>query len=175
MPSGRPTGSLSLGVLVEPCIAPVLKRQGFVSGDVLLHWPEIAGERLAACSRPIELKWPRQPRQAENAAAPQAATLVVRVEGAMALEFDYARALLIERINARFGWRCVGKLQIRQGPVPPPEPPRRPPPPLPEAERQRIAGMTAGTEPALGAALRRLGEAIHGEAASRGSRPIRKA
>ena len=37
------------------------------------------------------------------------------------VKMEYVRlttAPLIERVNARYGWRCIGKIVIKQGPVP---------------------------------------------------------
>ena len=45
------------------------------------------------------------------------ATLVVRVDGAFALELQHLAPLLVERINAHLGWRCIGKLALRQAPL----------------------------------------------------------
>jgi hypothetical protein len=50
-------------------------------------------------------------------APPEPATLILRVEGAFALEFQHMAPLLVERINARLGWRCVGRIVLKQGPV----------------------------------------------------------
>ena len=54
---------------------------------------------------------------ADPDARPEPATLVVRVESAFALELQHLAPLLIERINAHYGWRCVGRLVLKQGPV----------------------------------------------------------
>jgi hypothetical protein len=45
------------------------------------------------------------------------ATLIVRVESAFALEVQHLAPIIIERVNARYGWRCIGRLSFRQGPV----------------------------------------------------------
>jgi hypothetical protein len=44
-----------------------------------------------------------------------AASLVVRVEGAFGLEVQHLAPVILERVNAYFGWRCADKLVIRQG------------------------------------------------------------
>jgi len=155
-PSVRP-----LAALLDGCIEPALRKQGFVAGDVLRQWEAVAGQRLAAGSQPLEIKWPRRPAGGDPDAQPQAATLVVRVEGAFALEFDYAKGLIIERINALFGWRCIGRVLIKQGPVARRGAPPRPAPrPLTPQERAALAGLVTGAEEKLGAALLRLGEAV---------------
>jgi hypothetical protein len=42
---------------------------------------------------------------------------VIRVEGAFAIELQHMADVLIDRINAHLGWRCVGRLQFKQGPI----------------------------------------------------------
>ena len=75
------------------------------------------GERLAAVTEPMKLQWPsRGPKRSPDEAA-EPATLILRVEGAFAIEVQHLAPLLCERINGRLGWRCVGKIALRQGPI----------------------------------------------------------
>ena len=45
------------------------------------------------------------------------ATLIVRVESGFALELQHLAPIILERVNSRLGWRCVGRLAFRQGPA----------------------------------------------------------
>jgi hypothetical protein len=110
-------GLRPLADLVDACIEPVLARQGFAAADVVVAWPEIVGERLAAFCEPVKMQWPRKPAGIVPGEAQEPATLVVRVESAFALEVQHTAPTIIERVNARYGWRCVGRLALRQGPV----------------------------------------------------------
>jgi hypothetical protein len=151
-----------LADFIDKCLGPALAAQGFAASDVIVAWPEIAGERLATFSRPVKLEWPRRSRLDPGARA-EPATLVVRVEGAFALELQHLAPLLIERINAHYGWRCVGRIVLKQGPVPRPAAKSAPPAELGPAERARLAGSTAAvTEEPLREALNRLGAAVVG-------------
>jgi hypothetical protein len=149
-----------LADFIDKCLGPALAAQGFAASDVVVAWPEIAGGRLAGFSRPVKLEWPRRSRLDPGARA-EPATLVVRVEGAFALELQHLAPLLIERINAHYGWRCVGRIVLKQGPVPRPE---AKPPQIPElsaAERAALAERTADfREEPLRQALDRLGAAV---------------
>ncbi len=109
--------SQPLADLVGAAIHPVLARQGFGQSGVILNWDDIAGARLAAKSQPIKLQWPPRPAGRLPDAAPQPATLVIRVESAFAIELQHLADVLIDRINSHLGWRCVGRLQFKQGPV----------------------------------------------------------
>jgi hypothetical protein len=150
-----------LADFIDSCLGPALRAQGFAASDVITAWPEIAGDRLATFSRPVRLEWPRRGRPDPDA-RPEPAALIVRVESAFALELQHLAPLLIERVNAHYGWRCVGKLVLKQGPVRRPEAARRSAAaPLPEAARARIADAIAGVDEAgLRGALDRLGQAV---------------
>jgi len=149
-----------LSDLVESCIAPALAAQGFASSDIILSWPEIVGERLARFTEPMRLEWPRRRRHMAPDELPEPATLVVRVVSSFALELQHMAPVVIERVNAHFGWRCVGRLVMRQGPIARHAPPR-PAPPVDEATRQGVARQLQDVEDEkLRAALERLGCAV---------------
>ena len=153
-PASRP-----LADLVLPCIGPALAKQGFGEADILMHWSAIVGDDLAERCQPLKLQWPaRRPTEAASTFGP--ATLLVRVEGGFAIRLQHVGAVVIERVNAHLGWRCVGRLALRQGPLtrlPAPPPRSRPPTPTEVAEAsERLHGI--GDE-GLRAALARLGAA----------------
>jgi hypothetical protein len=152
-------GPTPVGAFVAGLVEPALARQGLGEISLLTDWSEIAGARLAAVCRPIEVQWPRAARR--GAETPGAlATLVLRVEGAFALEAQHSAAILIERVNAHLGWRCIGKVALRQGPIA--APPRRARPAPPSAEALAWAERQIGplhAEP-LREALARLGARV---------------
>lgn len=102
-----------LAELIEACIGPAFAAQGFASGDILSAWPGIVGGRLARASQPVKLEWPRRARR-DAEGRPEAGTLVVRVEGAFALEFQHLAPVVIQRVNAHYGWACIGRIVLRQ-------------------------------------------------------------
>ena len=149
----RRSGGRPLADLVEGCIAPTLGRFGFGEADIVSGWPDIAGPRIATLAEPLRLKWPR--RVPDGTRPP--ATLVMRVDGASALELQHMAPALIERINAHLGWRCVGKLAFQQAPPVPRRVPARVPPPG-AAAVARAEALTAEIGDAdLREALVRLG------------------
>jgi hypothetical protein len=141
-------------------LQPVLAAQGFASSDIVTGWPEIIGERLAVYSRPVKIEWPRRRSYSLDGQEQQAATLVLRVESAFALEIQYMLPVLIERINARYGWQCIGKIVIKQGPIPKAAPlpaPRHIDPAMLEEALGRVATIE---DEGLRGALARLGAGI---------------
>ena len=149
-----------LADFLDSCLGPALAAQGFAANDVLAAWPDLVGERLARYCQPIRIDWPRRSRL-DPAARPEPATLQIRVESAFALELQHLAPLVIERVNTHYGWRCVGRIVLKQGPVRRSRARPKTPPALPEADRQRIAAaMTEVGAESLRAALERLGSAV---------------
>jgi hypothetical protein len=121
-----------------------------------MDWPLIVGREIAACSAPERLKWPPREPAGEAGETPprRRATLVLRVDGARALDLHYQSRQILERINAYFGYAAVSDLRLLQAPLAAPPPaagPGRAPPRGPAPELPQIADV------ALREALRRLG------------------
>ena len=85
-----------------------------------------------------------------------------RVEGAYAIELQYLAPIVMERVNRYFGWRCVGRIAIRQGPVTP----RAAPPVVHEPEAAAIEEITREIGPfedaSLGQSIASLGALVRG-------------
>lgn len=157
----RQRSARPLADLVLPCIDPVLARQGFGEADVLMHWPEIVGPRLAGQCQPLKLQWRSRGSKPDPEGRIEPATLIVRVQGAFAIELQHMAPTVIERVNGYLGWRCVGKLALRQGPLPPVTPRHRPLPAVdPAAQARATAAAETIADEALRAALVRLGSRV---------------
>lgn len=146
----------TLAELVPDAMGKVLAAQGFAGGEILLRWRDIAGPELADRSEPVKLAWPRGKAQ-ERAPA----TLHVQVESAFSLEFQMQSAVIMERINRYFGWRCVGAVKLKQGPVGRRKPAPQAEIPISPEQEAHIESLTAGVEDSrLAEALQRLGRAV---------------
>lgn len=153
----KPKQAHLLADLVGPSIAEALGRAGFSIVEIVTHWDEIVGPDLAPRTLPLKMQWP-------NRQGTEPATLIVRVEGAYAIELQYAAPVVVERINAYFGWRCVGRLALRQGPVPRRSgPPPRVPEPAPSELEAARRLVPPGEDEALTSALMRLGALVRRE------------
>lgn len=165
------SGARPLAELIGPCLGPAIAKQGFSGADILVSWPEIVGERLGAMSQPVKLDWPRRRREDERAPS-EPGTLVVRTDGAAALELQHLAPVVIERVNAYYGWRCVGRIVLKQAPVRRARPAGVAPRTLAPEAASDIAGRIAAiADPALGRALTRLGTALLGQQAGEATRP----
>src|ERR1700744_4005746 len=127
MPMSKP-GRISakpLSLLLSDVFKDAYAKQGFAARELVTRWREIAGADVADHSEPLKLQWPRpvegQPQEP--------ATLILRVEGPMALEIQHKSDVILERVNRFLGWSAVGRLALRQGPALRRRGPPRPPPP----------------------------------------------
>lgn len=160
-PLRRPKGPRPLADYVAPGITDLCGKAGFAVVEVVTHWDEIAGPQLGPRSQPVRLQWPKGPN-------PEPATLVVRVEGPYAIELQHAAPVLLERINAYFGWRCVGRIALRQGPVPVRTRPAPPPPPDPGTMKAVRDEMGRFEDEALAQSLAKLGALVRRERGRKG-------
>jgi hypothetical protein len=110
-------GATPLGAFLAELVSPALARQGLGETSLVTDWTEIVGAPIAGRCRPIEVQWPPRASRRDPDTPVAPATLVLRVEGAFALEAQHSVAVIIERVNAHLGWRCIGKIAFRQGPL----------------------------------------------------------
>jgi hypothetical protein len=151
-----PITAKPLSVLLSDVFSDAYAKQGFAARELVTRWAEIAGPEMAVHSEPLKIQWPRpvegQPQEP--------ATLVLRVEGPMALEIQHASDVILQRVNRFFGWSAVGRLALRQGPLS-----RRQPPAASRAPDAKKVAEVAETlssveDEELRAALARLGASI---------------
>jgi len=151
-----PISAKPLSVLLSDVFSDAYAKQGFAARELVTRWAEIAGPDLSLHCEPLKIQWPRpvegQPQEA--------ATLVLRVDGPMALEIQHASEVILQRVNRFFGWSAVGRLALRQGPLS-----RRQPPTASLASDAETIAEVAETlssveDEQLRAALARLGAAI---------------
>jgi hypothetical protein len=145
-----------LSVLLGGAINDVFARQGFASRELVTRWSEIAGAEVAKHSQPLKIQWPR-PVEGQ---APDPATLVLRVEGPMALEIQHSSDVILDRVNRFFGWNAVGRLALRQAPLSRPVKRTPRPGPDPRAVADVAETLSAVADDDLRGALARLGASI---------------
>ncbi|MCZ8186702.1 MAG: DciA family protein [Beijerinckiaceae bacterium] len=146
----RRKGPARLSDLVPGTIEPALRQRGFATSAILTEWREIVGPRLAEWTRPLEIRWPRRTEidapagknTSDKAERARRATLIVACPGAFALDVQMASAGLIEAVNRRLGFGCIGAIVVHQMPkAPAPAPPR---------SRQLDPALVARMEQGLG-------------------------
>jgi hypothetical protein len=156
MSKPRPISAKPLSVLLGNVFSEVYARQGFAARELVTRWADIAGPEIATHAEPLKMQWPRpvegQPQEP--------ATLVLRVEGPMALEIQHSADVILQRVNRFFGWSAVGRLALRQAPLSRRNRPRPSRKPDPDAVAKVEKTLFAVEDEDLRAALARLGAAI---------------
>mgnify|MGYP002630932862 FL=1 len=102
-------GPVALSAMLPKIAGKALRRRGFAEAAIITNWEAIVGDVLARESIPEKLRFPR----GENTGA----TLHVRVSGAFSTELQHLAPLVVEKINAYFGYAAVARLTMAQGPI----------------------------------------------------------
>ena len=145
-----------LATFLGATLNDLFKRQGFASRELVTRWAEIVGTRVAAHAEPVKIQWPRP----VGDEPPEPATLVLRVEGPVALEIQHSSDVILARVNQFFGWQAVGRLALRQAPLRRPEPRKRRPGPDAATVAKAAATLDGVDDPDLRTALARLKASI---------------
>lgn len=140
-------------------LSDAFKAQGFASSEIIARWADIAGADIAPYCEPIKINWPRA-QKTPTEAPPEPATLVLRVEGPMALEIQHMSAVILDRVNRFFGWQAIGRLTLRQAPLRRPAKRKSSSPPDPAITARLAAEMPEVENDDLKGALAKLGAAI---------------
>ncbi len=151
----RRGGLRAIAAEIPRIAGAALGKRGFGEAQLVTQWEAVIGPDLAQKLSPERLNFPRGERRN--------GTLRLRVASAFATEAQHLEPVLIERINAFFGYGAVARLTLVQGPslnAAPAAPTQRP---LTAAEEREIDARVAGVaDPELRAALQRLGTAVTG-------------
>lgn len=104
--SNRRTGrrARQAGAILARQIRAAGESRGFAVSRVLTHWSEIAGERIAGISRPVEVTYGKG----------FGATLVLLTNGANAPILEMEREALREKVNACYGYAAISRIRITQ-------------------------------------------------------------
>ena len=108
------------GSFIPKLAAKAFEKYGFHSAEIMTAWARVAGADIAAFTEPERIKWPRghaAQNSGDGSGAAEAATLVLRVDPARALDIEYRAGEIIDRINRYFGYRAIARLTIVQAPV----------------------------------------------------------
>ncbi len=149
MSSRRGHGLRAIATMLSGVTEPVRRQRGRLPAALFARWREIVGPDMAAQTCPE--KYVR---------VCDSGTLVIRVDGPIALEIQHLQPQLIERLNTFLGYQAVHRISIRQGPITGIATHARPParPPCDPADAVQLAMGNADTP--LDVALAGLGQAL---------------
>ena len=153
--SKRGSAPKTLASQVGKLVKPIFGERGFTDSAIINDWREIAGEYLANHCMPEKIQYTHGGKSK--------GTLHLRIDnGGLAIQLQHLEAVLIERINAYFGFGAVECIRITQGPLPKtPENKFSSPRLLSETEEQSLFNCLRDiNDDDLHHALERLGRAI---------------
>ena len=126
----------ALAALIDPIARRALERRHPVLATLLTEWPVIVGPRLGAATLPEKL----------SSRPEQGGVLDLRVASADAVEVQHQLPLLIERINAFYGYMAIQRIKLVHGPVRRPQSAAAPSRPLAAGDAASIDKALAGIE-----------------------------
>src|SRR3979490_1627875 len=94
-----PISAKPLSVLLSDVFSDAYAKQGSAARELVTRWGECAGAEIPAHPAPLKVQWPR-PVQGQPQ---EPATLVLRVEGPMALEIQHASDAIPQRVKRFLG------------------------------------------------------------------------
>lgn len=104
-PRRRRRGFEAAASLLADRVQKAAEGRGFAVSRLLTHWPEIAGEKLAALTRPVRISHTR---------GGFGATLTLLTTGPVAPMVEMQLPQLRERVNACYGYNAVQKIVLTQ-------------------------------------------------------------
>jgi hypothetical protein len=104
-PQRRQRGFEAAGGLVKAPVRAVGETRGFAVARLLTHWAEVAGEDLAAKTRPVKIGYGK---------GGMGATLTLLVKAAEAPMVQMALPQLKDRVNAVYGYAAVNHIHLTQ-------------------------------------------------------------
>jgi len=147
----------ALGATVSKLTRQAFGQRGLVDGKIVHDWPLIIGDLLAAASLPEKISYTKGQRGR--------GTLQLRVANSgLATEIQHLEPVILERVNAYFGYQAVARLKLVHGPLPEPKPETQSVlRPLTERQARSLADeLTTVDDPELKAALKGLGQSVIG-------------
>ena len=95
----------SLFKITENIVEKNLSRLGSIQNHIFFNWAHIAGQ-YADITVPYKVKFGRKKNIDGQ--------ITIKVQNGFGLEIQYAIPLLLNQINARFGYKAISKIKIIQ-------------------------------------------------------------
>jgi len=154
-PPKRTFVTQALGKSISKLTRVSFSKRGFADGEILHLWPTIVGEMLGKASHPEKIVYPK----GQNGNG----ILQLRVGNpGLALDIQHMETVVLDRINAHFGYRAINRIKIIQAPLPQKkENPNYKPRELTETEKKSLNQHLSTVEDTkLKKALENLGKSV---------------
>ncbi len=156
-PTKRTFVTQALGKSISKLTRIPFSKRGFADSEILHLWPTIVGEMLGKASHPEKIVY----HKSQNGNG----TLQLRVgNSGLALDIQHMEPVVLDRINAHFGYRAISRIKIIQAPLPTKkEKPSYKPRVLTETEKKLLDQQLSTVEDKkLKKALENLGKSVAG-------------
>lgn len=154
--AGRPRGGgpRALADTLRRITHRALGQRSLAEQSLILDWPSIAGGDIAGICTPQGISFQRRDRRMDG-------VLTLKVNSGQATRLQHLEPQLVERINGYLGYRAVARLRLLHGAAPDQQERATSPEPTGAAgQERREPADEAIADPALRAALARLGRAL---------------
>ena len=98
----------SLLKITENIVEKNLSRLGSIQNHIFFNWAHIAGQ-YADITIPYKIKFGRKKNIDGQ--------ITIKVQNGFGLEIQYAIPILLDQINARFGFKAISKIKIIQADI----------------------------------------------------------
>ena len=98
-------GLRQAAAMVQDRIRKVGEGRGFAVAKVFAHWAEVAGDEIAAITRPVKVCYNRNGF---------GATLTLLIDGAHGPRLDMERESLRRKVNAVYGYNAIKEIRYTQ-------------------------------------------------------------
>ena len=98
----------SLLKITENIVEKNLNRLGSIQNHIFFNWAHIAGQ-YADITIPYKIKFGRKKNIDGQ--------ITIKVQNGFGLEIQYAIPILLDQINARFGFKAISKIKIIQADI----------------------------------------------------------
>lgn len=104
-PSSTTRGFSRAATLMQDSIRKASEDRGFAVSRLLTHWPEVAGDAVAAIATPVNVSYGK---------GGMGATLTLLTTGAQAPMLEMQKETIREKVNACYGYRAIARIRITQ-------------------------------------------------------------
>lgn len=154
-PPKRLNRAVGVGEALGSVLDPALKKRGFATRDLIVHWSAMAPAPYDRMARPEKLTWPRGEQGAEGA------VLHICCHPGHALALSHEGAKVAAAVNRYFGYFLVGHVRLSAAPFEIEETVPETIPALAEVTRVKIGrAVERVQDPGVREALRELGQAL---------------
>lgn len=102
----HPKTPTQLGWFVSKITKPFYNKQGFAQNHITENWETIAGSGFSKNSIPIKLSIQKT-----------GGVLTVACDGGVALELEYSKLEIIEKVNSYYGFIAINRIKFQNLPI----------------------------------------------------------